>query len=42
MRGMATPTELFLILAVFEGVVVHFDRQNKWLGAYGLHPTINQ
>jgi hypothetical protein len=30
MRGMATPTELFPILAVFEGVVVHFDRQNKW------------
>jgi len=27
---MATPTELFLILAVFEGVVVHFSRQNKW------------
>jgi len=27
---MATPTELFLILAVFEGVVVHFNRQNKW------------
>jgi hypothetical protein len=42
MRGMATPTELFLILAVFEGVVVHFDRQNKWWMAYGLHPTINQ
>jgi hypothetical protein len=30
MRGMATPTELFLILAVLEGVVVHFSRQNKW------------
>jgi len=27
---MATPTELFLILAVFEGVTVHFNRQNKW------------
>jgi hypothetical protein len=30
MRGLTTPTELFLILAVFEGVVVHFNRQNKW------------
>jgi hypothetical protein len=30
MPGMATPTELFMILAVFGGVVVHFNRQNKW------------
>jgi hypothetical protein len=30
MPGMATPTELFMILAVFGRVVVHFNRQNKW------------
>ena len=42
MRWTATPTELFLILAVFEGAAVHFDRQNKWWMVYGLHHTINQ
>ena len=42
MHGVATPTGLFLILAVFAGVVVHFALQNKWWVAYGLHHTINQ